>query len=270
MSLVHRRTYYSAHKQTGIKLQTSPERAHDVLRSSIRTGRIRGDAPLIENRLITSLATSRNAVRQALQMLAQEGLVERRPRHGTSVVSTIMEVPIYHLLPSAPLDPARMTVRELDKRQVPAVDYVSERLGGTKGMLDVVEVLVLFDGEPMSRRVSYVRAGNEPVERVWDAVPLALAFEKVFGIEFGDAESSIEAVPASANASQLLGITPGAPLLVQELLLRDRLGVPRAFSYTHYRADRVSLTVRCAQTIAEGNVISRENRAGQPKPNPAS
>jgi GntR family transcriptional regulator len=146
---------------------------------------------------------------------------------------------------SAPFDPARMTVRELDNLRVPAEEYLSERLGGTKGMLlDVVEVLVLFDGEPMSRRASYVRAGDEPVERLYDAVPLTLAFEKVFGIEFGNAEYSIEAVPAGANISRLLEIEPGAPVLIQERLLRDRLGVPQELSYTHYRADRVSLTVR--------------------------
>jgi GntR family transcriptional regulator len=42
----------------------------------------------------------------------------------------------------------------------------------------------------------------------------------------------------------LLQVPEGAPVLMQELLVRDRDGVPRELSYTHYRGGRVSLAVQ--------------------------
>ena len=80
-------------------LQTSSRRAHDLIRSSIRMGMVPRSAMLMEHKLVSGLATSRNAVREALQLLATEGLVERSVRTGTRLIGSILEVPIDQFLP---------------------------------------------------------------------------------------------------------------------------------------------------------------------------
>jgi GntR family transcriptional regulator len=241
---LNRQSYDQARRQAPRHLQTSPRRAHDLLRSSIRAGLINGNSLLIEDALVRSLSTSRNAVRQALQMLVQDGLVERRPHHGTSVVGEILEVPLDQLVPLAGFESGHVVVRELDRRQIPASGYIKERLEMDEGVVDVCEILILFDGEPMSLRVSYIPLGPEPLERVFEVVRTQLAFERVFGVPMGASEASIEAVGAGGSAARLLQVPEGAPVLMQELLVRDRDGVPRELSYTHYRGGRVSLAVQ--------------------------
>lgn len=245
-----RRTYDEARRQAPRRLQTSPRRAHDLLRSSIRAGLITGNTLLIEDALVHSLSTSRNAVRAALQMLVQEGLVERRPHHGTSVIGEILQVPLDQLVPPGAFENGRVAVQELDHREIPASGYIKDRLEMDDGVVDVMEVLISFDGEPMSVRISYIPVGARPVQRVVEAIPLALAFQQVFGVPMGASEAAIEAVAAAGSASRLLGVPEGAPVLMQEVLLRDRDGAPRELSYTHYRGGRVSLAVQAPGTLA--------------------
>jgi DNA-binding GntR family transcriptional regulator len=256
-----RGSYDRARRHAPRHLQTSPGRAHDLLRSSIRAGIITENQLLIEDTLVRSLSTSRNAIRQALQTLAQEGLVERRPHHGTSVVGRILEVPLDQLVPATAFGHGRVEVRELDHRQIAPSPYLRERLGLTDEMVDILEVLILFDGEPMSLRVSYVPTSGEPVTRVTDVVPVDVAFEQVFGVPIGAASAAIEAVAAGPGAAAQLGVAEGAPLLMQELLLCDQSGVPRELSYTHFRGGKVSLAVQGAAP-PPGERSSAEARVG--------
>jgi DNA-binding GntR family transcriptional regulator len=250
-----RRSYDQARKEAPRRLQTSPRRAHDLLRSSIRAGMIRGDSLLIEDSLVRSLSTSRNAIRQALQMLAQEGLVERRPHHGTSVVGEILEVPFDQLVPPVAFDRSRVAVRILESRQIPSTPYIKARLEIDDEALDVLEILITFDDEPLSLRVSYVPVSTEPVRRTTEVIPVPVAFEQVFGVPMGRAESSVEAIAAGASASRLLDVPEGAPVLVQEQLLRDINGVPRELSYTHYRSGRVSLAIQGEPTVYQSTRV---------------
>ena len=110
-------------------LQTSSRRAHDLLRSGIRMGLMPRDALLAEHELVEQLATSRNAVREALQLLANEQLVERSPRTGTRLIGSIMELPIDQFLPLvAEGGGARIEVRVLETRIVPATPVLASRL----------------------------------------------------------------------------------------------------------------------------------------------
>jgi GntR family transcriptional regulator len=244
---VNRRTYEQARRQAPRNLQTSPRRVHNLLRSSIRAGLITGGSPLKEDALVSSLSASRNSVRAALQMLVQEGLVERRAHHGTKVVAEILQVPLDQLVPPVAFENGRGAVEELDHRQVPASGYVRERLEIDDDVVDVSEVLISLDGEAMSLRVSYIPLGTRPVRRIAEVVPVALAFQQVFGVALGASEASVEAVAASGRASRLLGVPDGAPVLMQEVLLRDCDGVPRELSYTQYRGGRVSLAVQAPE-----------------------
>ena len=224
-------------------LQTSPHRAHDLLRSGIRTGLFSGDMSLVEDVLVRSLSTSRNAVRQALQMLAAEGLVDRRPNRGTMVIRDLSTVSYDELVPANAFRKPRAVVTERDHRQIPATLYLRTRLGSDLEEVDMCEILISVDREPRSLRVSYIPNDGAPIERITDVVPIPVAFRTLFGVDLGAVEASISAVAAGGSTSRLLGIPEGSPVLVEEVLLRDCDGVPRELSYTHHRADRVSLSV---------------------------
>jgi GntR family transcriptional regulator len=236
--------YRQARRHASRVLQTSPHRAHDLIRSSIRTGMLGEDGALIEDVLVRSLSTSRNAVRQALQMLATEGLLDRRPNRGTTVVGELIDIDFDQLVPSTAFLSPRASVRELDHRRIEGTSYLNGRLDIANTPIDVSEVLISIDDEPMSVRVSYISAPDHLIERVNDVVPFATAFQQVFGVALGSSEASIGAVPTGPSTGKILGIAEGSPIIVQEMLLRDVNGVPRELSYTHYRADRVALSVQ--------------------------
>jgi DNA-binding GntR family transcriptional regulator len=61
------------------------ERITDRLREAIVSGEMRPGQPLIETELATRLGVSRAPLREALQMLVQDGLVESVPYRGTVV-----------------------------------------------------------------------------------------------------------------------------------------------------------------------------------------
>jgi DNA-binding GntR family transcriptional regulator len=61
------------------------ERVLDALREAIISGDLKPGQPLIETELAASLGVSRAPLREALQILSSEGLVETIPYTGTSV-----------------------------------------------------------------------------------------------------------------------------------------------------------------------------------------
>ena len=64
----------------------------DELRSGILAGRHKPGERLVEDRLSAELGVSRVPIREALRLLAAEGLVEVKPRRGASVVKFSSEV----------------------------------------------------------------------------------------------------------------------------------------------------------------------------------
>lgn len=237
------RSYNQARSQLRPSLQSSPHRAHTLIRSEIRTGFLRGNASFAEGDLVASLTTSRNSIRQALRMLAAEGLVDRRPNHGTTVIASICDVAYDELVPSQAFDGIGVEVRQIDHREIGATPYTRQRLQLEGDRVDVAESVISFGQEPRSLHVSYVSAANGQVTRVLDVVPIPQAFERVFGVPLGNVEASIGAIAAGASTSRLLGVAEGSPILLEEVLLSDVDGVPRDLSYTHHRGDRVALSV---------------------------
>src|SRR5436305_5372508 len=68
------------------------QRVAEELRRSILTSRRRPGDRLIEDRLSEELGVSRIPVREALRVLAGEGLVDVQPRRGASVADVSLEV----------------------------------------------------------------------------------------------------------------------------------------------------------------------------------
>lgn len=221
--------------------QTSPRRVHDLIRSCIRRGIIKPDQQLEESNLAKTFATSRNAVREALQLLAEEGLVSRRRRHGTTVTRDIIQIPVEDVIPH--VERSDMMVHRIDHRLVPTIEHIGAHLQTTDSFLGMIEHIFSIAGEPIGVRVAYYKQQYIQPEG-WERCPdLRSAFPFVFGRPLGRVDTTIEASACEPRTSRLLGIPVGSPVLVREQLLVDSCGSPQEFTFSHYRADRVAFTV---------------------------
>ena len=227
----------------------------DVLRAQIEDGAVAPDAPLpSEHDLAFQFGASRNVVRDALDLLRNEGLVRRVPGAGTFVTVRRAVHGLDRLRGLAETFdevPDRVVNRVLAADVVPAPEHVAHRLEIEAGASVVfIERLRSLDGRPLSLDASYLPAelaapllGLVPdrESRLGSCDVFAL-LERTLGVELGMASLCIEAVGADAATAQLLDVAPAAPLLLVNRLARLVDGRPVDFEFVRYRGDRLSLT----------------------------
>lgn len=225
----------------------------DTLRSQIMDGAFGGlaaTAPALppETRLAAELGVSRNAVREALSLLRDEGLVTRTPGVGTVVsgaklgqrldrLEGLAESLAGHKLP------ASNTV--LSVREATASTFVARklRLAEASPVL-FVERLRSAGGLPLSLDTSYLRPAAISGLLHADLVQMDIftLLESELGLTLGWAEVTTEAVAADRPTAKLLKVGPGSPLLLVHRLTHLDDGTPFDLEAIRYRGDRVRLT----------------------------
>ncbi|OLT15468.1 hypothetical protein BJF78_01965 [Pseudonocardia sp. CNS-139] len=127
---------------------------------------------------------------------------------------------------------------------MPAPAYVAERLGIAVGEPVVHhERLNLLDGSPVTLRSGWMlgavgeRLAAHSHEELHDLVLEII--ETVLGCPIETAELKIEAVVADSATAGVLGVSPGAPLVLMERLFRGTDGTPVELSFSRIRADRL-------------------------------
>jgi DNA-binding GntR family transcriptional regulator len=237
-------------------LQSSPRRAHVLLRASIRRGILSESSNVEEQSLIMSMMMSRNSIRSALQQLNSEGLVKRRQRLGTSVVASISELPLLELLPvkgwsSQPTGEhpsMSLGIEHLERSEVLADEHVQGRLRLPGNRVILQEDLVTRGGEVIGIIVGY-----HPVDSDVQRSPEAEAEDRynyLRMISRSHIEATVEAVNCDERTAKVLGVAEGAAILVRETLMSDSNGVPKMLAYGHYRGDRVALWAEDASVQA--------------------
>jgi len=229
--------------------RTAPaRRIRDILRARILAG-MYGDRPLPpEERLAADFQTSRNVIREALNLLRLEGLVDRIPGAGTFVVS---DKAVQHLdrlrglAESLDTGRDRLLNQVLLAETVPATPLVAERLALRPGEPVVaLERLRLLDGEPLSLDASYLPAdiGTPLLDLDLTRNDVFVLIERELGLPLGSAAVSIEAVTADVAVAGLLRVRQGSPLLFLERLTHADTGRPVDLEFVRYRGDRFSLS----------------------------
>jgi GntR family transcriptional regulator len=187
-----------------------------------------------------ALSASRTSVREALRQLAESGLVTRVPKGGTRVADQITQMPLTDILPSEFGGDYRILV--IDRRVVPATDLIRTRLGIHDDQVGFVEHFFLSGDEPVGVRAVYHRISVQQPSG-WRRCPsLGEGFAVVFGRPLGAVRSTIDAIPADQKTANLLRVEEGSPVLLLEQCLIDVDGVCQEFTFTRYRANRISLT----------------------------
>ncbi|HWK20275.1 MAG TPA: GntR family transcriptional regulator [Microbacteriaceae bacterium] len=258
-----RNSYLAVKREERSDRHNSPRRVYALLRSALRRGYFWEGNHLFEQDLMAQLSATRRAVREALGMLARDGILSRHSGEGTRVERWVTSVPLGYpssLYEANPLHKA--TIKELDRRQIEAPEFVTSLLQlPPESPVVLREHVVLLDGEPGSVHFTYYGAhlDRSPEE----TPPLALddnaprseraLLDYMRGIEYGVLDVCVEAVMAEERTANLLGVRPGAPLLQREILLRDPSGTPLQLSFGQFRGDRYAMYY--SGSIAESGTV---------------
>jgi GntR family transcriptional regulator len=238
-------------------------RVYDVLRASIRTGDVGQHEKLDEFRLVRSMRESRDSVREAMRMLADEGLLIRGRRVGTTVAHDITLVPaLDEVIPieefESGSDQGRTVIYQLERRIMHPPEPVQKalKLDGAGALM--LDQLVLVDGEVIGARTSYlaIKGINEDVLQTITGSthnPLAYGplFRQLFGTDVGVNDVTIESIACGQRTSVLLDIPVGSPILLVESQLRDSTGVPRCLCYAHLTGSKIALFLSGAAPSAQ-------------------
>lgn len=215
----------------------------DLIRVGIRSGK--GSGPLVESELQAVYHTSRNTVRAALDLLRQEGLVERVPGVGTfAVVRQSRHVidRLQGLSEGIERGGSRVVHEPMAIEIGPAPAIVAAVLGlepGADALL--IERRSFIDGDPVAVGSHWLPPWAEEAIRDGDLTrELFSVYEEAFGQAVLASQAVIEAVAADAWTADQLRITEGAPLLrFERRVTCDSWTIE--FGFMRCRGDRLAL-----------------------------
>ena len=224
------------------------QQLYEILHSNIVSGEWQpGDMIPPESELIERYQVSRTTVRQVLDMLVSEGLIERERGRGTFVAHPTVEqglVRIVNFTEDMRMRGCEPSSKVLFSGLIPAPQDIAEKLHIEPGEeLARLERLRLADGEPMGVEESYLVHRYCPGILQGDYVSNSLreALERNYGIRWTRAKQSIRATLAPRDLAELLGIKPHLALLFIERVSYSKEDVPVEFLRIYYRADRYVL-----------------------------
>jgi GntR family transcriptional regulator len=199
----------------------------------IHSGELPENEKLVEDQLVQALGISRTTVREALQQLAEEGLISRQRRAGTKVVSPLVPLSIDDIIPWKATVP--FSVTRTDNRLVNSTPLIRQKLGIEDRVVGLVEHCFYVGAEPVGVRTAYYPPEYEQPQG-WQRCPsLAEAFEYVYKVQLGDVRSIISVVPCGPSTASILDVRTGSPVLLLEQVLPDASGKVYEYTFSHYR-----------------------------------
>ncbi|WP_069769187.1 MULTISPECIES: GntR family transcriptional regulator [unclassified Streptomyces] len=218
----------------------------DILRRQLLTGGFPAGTLPHESTLAGDYRASRNTVRQALDLLRAEGLVERLPGVGTVVVAQKYPHGLDRLMGLAETlhEHGQVTNEVRTMGPVAAPAPVADRLHVQPGA-DVlyIERLRRLGGVPLSLDLTYIPLdlGADLLGADLENTDVFRLLEALTGQRLGHAEITLEAVTADAHSAAVLEAPRGAALLMLERLTHLADGRPVDLEFIRFRGDRISM-----------------------------
>lgn len=223
-----------------------------ILRTQIGAGTYGpGDALPAESELCTAFGLSRTVVRQALDELVAEGLVQKERGRGSFVTQPkLADLVIQELRGFSDEMGARghdVGTIILAQEVIVAPHQVAIDLGLRQGAKVVHLVRIrTANGDPIVKVDTYLPLPRFRRMATVDVTGRSLyeTLAEGFGARAGSGWRRIEAAVASRELADLLGVDIGSPMLELTALTADEDGVPFEMFRAYYRGDRTSFEVR--------------------------
>ena len=226
----------------------------DLLRRLVLRGGFPDGVLPHEEAIGADYRASRNTVRQALDLLRAEGLVERLPGVGTIVVAEKYEHGLDRLMGLAETlhEHGRVTNEVRAVGIVAAPAPVAERLG-LPSDADVlhIERLRRLGGLPLSFDVTYLPLdiGAPLLGADLENTDVFRLLENMTGQPLGHADVTLEAVSADAHSAAVLGIPRGSAMLMLDRLTHLADGRPVDVEFIRFRGDRIRMSGRMPRSL---------------------
>ena len=226
-------------------------RIADAIRLDIVGGKLAsGDRLPTEAVLAERFSANRHTVRRALAVLAEEGVVGAEQGRGTFVRSARrLSYPIgkrTRFREGLRGQAASLSSRSISHRIENATAVVAAALALKPGAKVVrAEGLSVADGRPISRSTTWLsyRLFPDFAERIGRMQSTTDVFAS-YGIDdYSRASTRISARHADVEETKLLGLAPGAILLVSEAVDVDSTGNPISYALSRFPAERMELVV---------------------------
>ncbi len=202
-----------------------------------------------DEELCREFGVSRMTARNAMQRLAEDGLVERIPGRGTFTVAPPAHRHADRLMAFSHemerlgrVPSSRLLGREIRPASASEASFLGLRV--TEPVV-VVRRLRLADGEPVALETATLvrRTADVVMSADLEAGSLHAALGRAgFNLRRGNATISAEA--AGPDDMRLLGVRGGTPLLVERRVITDPQGRPIEATESRYPGDRYALDVR--------------------------
>ena len=239
---------------------SSPNRAplyvqvEDALASSIADGSLSQGSQLPpEDSLIARFEVSRTTIRQAIQNLANRGLVEIRRGKGTFVTQSKITQELTHLtgfVEDMEAQGRHPSARLLKKEVIAATKAVAKHLGLAEGAHVVrIQRVRLADGVPVSFDETYLpqSIGKKIVKNDLEKEPIFALLEQKYGTPLVEAEYRLEAVVAEKDIAKALEIKPGSAIFLIERIAYSSGHRPVDYEKLYYRGDQIRFVTRLAR-----------------------
>lgn len=222
----------------------------ETLRGKIAAGEYAiGDQLPSERELMSIFDISRNTVRDAIDVLVQDGLVERDHGRGTFVAQPQLKLGLTRLT-SFSEDMRERNLQPSSQLLKSEVSYPPEMVAHRLQLLEgdkvlYIERLRLADEIPMAINTSYFSLARCPQlseENIGEGSIYSL-LETRYQIHISHAEQTVRARIANQSQADLLKIAKGDPLLVIEGVAFNTESQPIEYMNQIYRADRYIFSI---------------------------
>lgn len=224
---------------------------YESLRSRILRGDWQaGDMIPSGSELIEQYGVSRITVRQALDILVNEGLIYRQRGRGTFVSHPPIEASLSRMI--------NFTEDMLERGLEPSTKVLSKSTGpvskttAKKLEIDVGEELAMIkrlrlaNDEPISVEIAHFPHKLCPgllEAHDYSEYSLRQTLEQDYGIQLTYAKQVIHAIAAPEDRAKLLAIEPDAPLFYIERVSYSQHNKPVEYLRIYYRSDRYALYI---------------------------
>lgn len=240
---------------TPIYIQLAEKIKDEIYRGIIKPGESIGSQRMLEERFGVSTVT----VRQAIQLLNDEGLVVTNHGKGTFVKSTNkLKQNLVHLQSFFEVMQEQGVNATTEIKKIKVLSDIDLKEHGLPANFDntcfYIERLHLVDQKPVAIAIIYVPAfiGEKATIKDLEKHSLYWLMEKKLDIILGEAEQTIEACPAEGIVETHLNVDTNTPLLKAERISYsiDNIPVEKTEFYYHYSAYSFRIQLNRASQIS--------------------